>query len=693
MKSRFFIYLLIGILSIGVVLFLYFIKIDFLNSLDLKLKDTRFRLRGSIEPDGRVFIVAIDSKSIDQLGRWPWDRKVIARIIEKLGNVKVIALDIVFSETSNKESDRALSIAINKPNIIAGYYFREEQTAINPDSYINLRNSRIKIIKTSGNIEAIPVREFPYAELNISSIKAEAGFFNITPDNDGVYRRMNLVAIYNEEIYPHLALKTMEKFLNKPLIVEIASYGVETIKIGNETIPVDETGILTINYYGKGGSIKTVSAVDIIDGKVILPEDAIVFIGATEMGIADIRATPFDPVMPGVEISATVVSNILKKDYLKYNAWVELIDILFIVLSTIILSLILIKANRTFICLSIFVGMLFLIYSLNIFIFKKYCFNLSVIYSFISLSLCYLTYEAYRNIVIEKRSRFLKKAFSSYVSPELVNIIIKNPDKLRLGGERRIITILFSDIRGFTTISESLSPEKLVTLLNNYLDPMTKIVLKHEGMLDKYIGDAIMAVYNAPVDLKEHAREAVLTALEMIKELELLNKKFTEMGFPQINIGIGINTGEAITGNMGTETRFDYTAIGDTVNLSSRLEGLNKFYETKIIISESTFDAIENKGEIYIRELDLIRVKGKKEPVKIYEVLEENSSLIPVIKDFEKALNFYRNCLFEEALNIFSYIHREFNDRVSFIYEERCKNYLLNPPASDWDRVYTAKEK
>lgn len=693
MKSRFFIYLLIGILSTGVVLFLYFIKIDFLNSLDLKLKDARFRLRGSIEPDGRVFIVAIDSKSVDQLGRWPWDRKIIARMIEKLGNVKVIALDIVFSETSNKESDRALSMAINKPNIIAGYYFREEQTEINPDSYINLRNSRIKIIKTSGNIEAIPVREFPYAELNISSIKAEAGFFNITPDNDGVYRRMNLVAIYNEEIYPHLALKTMEKFLNKPLIVEIASYGVETIKIGNETIPVDETGILTINYYGKGGSIKTVSAVDIIDGKVSLPEDAIVFIGATEMGIADIRATPFDPVIPGVEISATVVSNILKKDYLKYNAWVELIDILFIVLSTLILSLILIKANRTFICLSIFVGMLFLIYSLNIFIFKKYCFNLSVIYSFISLSLCYLAYEAYRNIVIEKRSRFLKKAFSSYVSPELVNIIIKNPDKLRLGGERRIITILFSDIRGFTTISESLSPEKLVTLLNNYLDPMTKIVLKHEGMLDKYIGDAIMAVYNAPVDLKEHAREAVFTALEMLKELELLNKKFTEMGFPQINIGIGINTGEAITGNMGTETRFDYTAIGDTVNLSSRLEGLNKFYETKIIISESTFDAIENKGEIYIRELDLIRVKGKKEPVKIYEVLEENSSLIPVIKDFEKALNFYRNCLFEEALKIFSYIHREFNDRISFIYEERCKNYLLNPPASDWDRVYTAKEK
>lgn len=693
MKTKFLIYLLIGLVSSVVVIAVFFIKIDFLNSLDLKLKDARFRIRGNLEPDGRVFIVAVDSKSIDRLGRWPWDRKIIAKLIEKLGSVKAIALDIVFSETSSAESDRVLSKALNRPNIIAGYYFREEPTEINPRSYINLRLSRIKILKTSENMNTIPVREFPYAELNIPSIKTAAGFFNITPDHDGVYRRLNLLAIYNGELYPHLALKVIEKFLNKPLMVEIAPYGVESVKIGNATIPVDETGLFTINYYGERGSIKTVSAIDVIDGKVTLPEDVVVFVGATEMGIADIRATPFDPVMPGVEISATVVSNILKRDYLKYSSWIAVIDIAIIILSTLFLSLILLKINRTIISLGIFVGMLVAVYSLNIFIFKKYLLNLSVIYPAISLSLCYLASEAYRNIIVEKRSRFLKKAFSSYVSPELVHIIIKNPDRLRLGGEKRTITVLFSDIREFTTISEFLNPEQLVTLLNNYLDPMTKIVLKHRGMLDKYIGDAIMAVYNAPVDLKEHASDAVLTALEMLKELKSLNEKFATMGFPQINIGIGINTGEAITGNMGTETRFDYTAIGDTVNLASRLEGLNKFYGTKIIISENTFNSLTNKNEFFIRQLDLIRVKGKKAPVKIYEVMEEDSPLISVIKDFEKALHLYRNFMFKEALKIFTYINEKFNDQVSLIYGKRCKDYILNPPPSDWDRVYIAKEK
>lgn len=693
MKTKFLIYLLIGLVSSVVVIAVFFIKIDFLNSLDLKLKDARFRIRGNLEPDGRVFIVAVDSKSIDRLGRWPWDRKIIAKLIEKLGSVKAIALDIVFSETSSAESDRVLSKALNRPNIIAGYYFREEPTEINPRSYINLRLSRIKILKTSENMNTIPVREFPYAELNIPSIKTAAGFFNITPDHDGVYRRLNLLAIYNGELYPHLALKVIEKFLNKPLMVEIAPYGVESVKIGNATIPVDETGLFTINYYGERGSIKTVSAIDVIDGKVTLPEDVVVFVGATEIGIADIRATPFDPVMPGVEISATVVSNILKRDYLKYSSWIAVIDIAIIILSTLFLSLILLKINRTIISLGIFVGMLVAVYSLNIFIFKKYLLNLSVIYPAISLSLCYLASEAYRNIIVEKRSRFLKKAFSSYVSPELVHIIIKNPDRLRLGGEKRTITVLFSDIREFTTISEFLNPEQLVTLLNNYLDPMTKIVLKHRGMLDKYIGDAIMAVYNAPVDLKEHASDAVLTALEMLKELKSLNEKFATMGFPQINIGIGINTGEAITGNMGTETRFDYTAIGDTVNLASRLEGLNKFYGTKIIISENTFNSLTNKNEFFIRQLDLIRVKGKKAPVKIYEVMEEDSPLISVIKDFEKALHLYRNFMFKEALKIFTYINEKFNDQVSLIYGKRCKDYILNPPPSDWDRVYIAKEK
>jgi len=693
MKSKLFIFFCIGFCSILSVIIAYFLKIDFLNSIDLKLKDVRFRLRGDIEPDKRIIIVAIDSKSIDRLGRWPWDRKIIAKLIENLKEVSVIALDIVFSEPSTVHSDKLLSNVINKSNVVAGYYFRDEETKIHPQSYINLIQSKIKIVKVSEDVKNLPVKEFPYAELNIPSIKAQAGFFNIFPDDDGVYRKINLLILYNGEFYPHLSLKTLEKFKNSPLIVGITNYGIKGLWAGNELIPVDESGRLTINYYGKGGSFQAVSAVDIINGNVKLSSDNIVFIGATEMGISDIRNTPFDPVMPGVEISATVLSNILKQQYLIHNAWVTLLDIAFIAIPVFLLCLFLTKASKTLISLFVFSGITFLTYLSNFFIFKVYFLNLSIVYPFITLSICYLASEAYRNLIIEKKNKFIKKAFSSYIAPELVEIIIKSPDKLRLGGEKRIITVMFSDIRNFTTISESLNPEQLVTLLNNYLDPMTKIVLKHKGMLDKYIGDAIMAVYNAPVDLKEHAREAVLTALEMLKELKLLNEKFAMMKFPFINIGVGINTGEAITGNMGTEKRFDYTAIGDTVNLASRLEGLNKFYGTKIIISESTFNGIDNKEQIFIRELDLIRVKGKKAPVKIYEVMEEDSPLISVINDFGKALHLYRNCMFKEALKLFTYIHEEFSDQVSLIYEERCKYYLLNPPPSDWDRVYTAREK
>ena len=691
MKSKILIFLCIGFVSAFIVSFLYLLKIDFLTSIDLKLKDARFRLRGTQEPDKRIVIVAIDSKSIDRFGRWPWDRKIIAKLIESLKKAKVIALDIVFSEPS--QSDRLLSETINKNNVIVGYYFRDEETYINPQSYENLRQSRIKIIKTEENVKTLPVREFSYAELNIPSIKAQAGFFNIFPDQDGVYRKISLISIYNGELYPHIALKAVSQFKDAPIIIEIAQYGIKSIKIAYETVPVDESGSLTLNYYGKAGTFKTVSAVDVIDGKEQIPENSAVFIGATEIGIADIRSTPPDPVMPGVEISATLVSNILKREYLIYNAVVIFCDILFIVFPAIMLSLVFTKTPRTILSLAIFISFVILIYYFNFFIFKKYFFNLSLIYPFLSLSLCYVLSEAYRNLIIEKKSRFLKKAFSNYVSPELVNIIMKNPDTLKLGGEKRTITVLFSDIRGFTTLSEHLEPENLVMLLNKYLDPMTKIVLKHRGMLDKYIGDAIMAVYNAPVELPEHAQQAVLTALEMIKELDFINENFKKRGFPEIDIGIGINTGLAVIGNMGTDMRFDYTAIGDTVNLASRLEGLNKLYGTRIIISESTFNALKQSNtKFFVRELDLIRVKGKKEPVKIYEIIE-NPAKEPFIKDFEKALNLYRNCRFKEALEIFSEIKEKFNDKPSIVYEERCKFYLQNPPPSDWDKVYTAKEK
>ncbi|MCX7793527.1 MAG: adenylate/guanylate cyclase domain-containing protein [Thermodesulfovibrionales bacterium] len=695
MKAKGLFYLLLALIAIILTSLLYFFKPDFLNSIELKLKDARFRLRGEIEPDGRILIVAIDSKSIDELGRWPWDRRIIARLIENLRYAEVICLDMVFSEPSNPESDRILSDRINKSSkVITGYYLRDEETFISDKSLSVLRNSRIKLIKTKGDIKVLPLREFPHAELNIPSIKAETGFFNILPDKDGLIRKANLLFIYNGDIYPSLALQAIRRYRDEQIIVEIEEFGISRLLLGKEVIPSDESGALSINYYGKGGSFKTIPAVDLIKSR-IEPEEfrgSLVFIGATEIGIADVRNTPFDPVMPGVEIHATVASNILKGHYLIYNSWVALLDIFFICMPVLLLAILSARTSKTLFSLGLFIFITILSLSFNIMIFKNYFLDLSVLYPFVSLFLFYTVSEAYRNLITEKRSRFLKKAFSSYVSPELVNIIIKNPDAMKLGGEKRVITVLFSDIRDFTAISEALEPERLVGLLNKYLDPMTRIVLKNGGMLDKYIGDAIMAIYNVPLELPQHAKKAVYTALEMIRELRVLNERLKNEGYPELRIGIGINTGEAIIGNMGTDIRFDYTAVGDTVNLASRLEGLNKFYGTEIIISSFTYQNLP-EGEFLIRELDLIRVKGRKEPVNIYEVLSPESSISHMIRRFEEALYLYSKRRFIEAEVIFREIFNKFNDRASMVFMERCKNYILNPPPEDWDGVYTAVQK
>ncbi|MBP9561425.1 MAG: adenylate/guanylate cyclase domain-containing protein [Syntrophorhabdaceae bacterium] len=329
-------------------------------------------------------------------------------------------------------------------------------------------------------------------------------------------------------------------------------------------------------------------------------------------------------------------------------------------------------------------------------LFKDMFLNTTVIYPILSISITYLCSEAYKNLIEERHSRFLKKAFSSYVSPALVGQIIKNPDMLKLGGEKRKISVLFSDIRSFTTISERLSPEELVLLLNKYMGPMTDILLAKKGTLDKYIGDAIMAIYNAPINVEDHSIMACETALDMLDKLKEINEGFKKRGLIELDIGIGINTGDAIVGNMGSDVRFDYTAIGDTVNLASRLEGLNKVYRTHIIVSEFTREHVmelmgkENK-RFYFRELDLIRVKGKEKPVKIYELLKEADQNL--LDEFTAALNLYRKCEFEKAKEIFRWVYEQHRDPTSTVFMERCDEFIENPHPGEWDGVYVAKSK
>ncbi|HBR22599.1 MAG TPA: hypothetical protein DD713_08580 [Nitrospiraceae bacterium] len=457
------------------------------------------------------------------------------------------------------------------------------------------------------------------------------------------------------------------------------------------SIPSDESGRLTVNYYGKGGTIATLSAVDVIKKRIKKDElkDKIVFVGATEVGIYDMRATPVESAFPGVEIHATVASNALQGRFILRDKRIIAIEILCLALFPVILTLLLGVLRNSFLGLVAFMFVSGIYAVFNYLLFRNYSIDMSLLYPLSSTAMAFISSEAYRNLVVERKNRYLKKAFSSYVSPELVAEIIKNPDRLALGGEKKEITVLFSDIRGFTGISEKLAPDVLVSLLNEYLGPMTEVVLKNNGTLDKYIGDAVMAIYNAPLNVTDHPEKACRTAIEMIDKLKEVNSSFKQKGLPPVDIGIGVNTGYAVVGNMGADMRFDYTAIGDTVNLASRLEGQNKYYGTHIILSEFTAGKVKDK--FLLREIDLMKVVGKEKPVAIFELMTDGNNKLA--EGFSEALKVYRAKGFQNVLDIFTGLIGEYNDPVAKLYAERCREYIQTPPPPDWDGVFISSKK
>jgi adenylate cyclase len=332
---------------------------------------------------------------------------------------------------------------------------------------------------------------------------------------------------------------------------------------------------------------------------------------------------------------------------------------------------------------------------LNLFVFSRLNIWMNLTYPLLTMIAIYFGVTIYRYVTEEREKKKIRGAFQYYLTASVINEMLKDPTKLKLGGDKKDLSVLFSDIRGFTTISEKLTPEELVHLLNEYLTAMTDVVFKYEGMLDKYMGDAIMAVFGAPLDQPDHAKRACLTALHMLSELRGLQKKWQEEGKPVLNIGVGINSGDMVVGNMGSEMRFDYTVMGDMVNLGSRLEGINKEYGSNIIFSEFTYNTV--RDSMCCRELDMVRVKGKKLPVKIYELLGEKkaeSKWKEFINAFEEGLALYRAAKWDDAMAVFRKVLAiKPEDAASQLYIERCKNLKENPPQAPWDGVFTMTRK
>lgn len=683
------VFLAIAAVSAAAVLVAWWARPGFLAAMELKAADAMFMARGGRPAPAEVVIVAVDEKSVNELGRWPWTRTRTASLVSRLSKARTVAVDMVFSEPQDALSDAALAKAFSSSgNVVLGYFFRADTSAA-PDAGAlqGLLSSRLSVLVEREAVQA-PWPSFPSVETNTPLIGGSAaglGAFNTLPREDGIYREIGLVYGFGPDAYPSLPLEALRHYLGEDAFVRLATYGVDALSLGSLDVPVDETGALILNFYGPSASFKTYPAADVISGRVP-PEEfsgKLVFVGVTEKAVYDIRPTPLDALFPGVELHATAAANILTGDFVMRDGRVILFDVLMTAAAALVLGGLLAWARRTVAGLLFLASVLVATVAAEFALFTLFDILPSPVYPVLSASLCYVSGEAYRNLVAEKKSRYLKRAFSSYVSPELVSEILENPGALKLGGEKREVSVLFSDIRGFTGISEKFTPEELVEFLNRYLSPMTGIILEEKGMVDKFIGDAIMAVFNAPVEVSGHAGRACIAALRMTGALASFNARWEGTGYPAVEMGVGVNTGEAVVGNMGAELKLNYTAIGDTVNLASRLESMNKVYGTSIIVSGAVKEAA---GEGFLfRELDFVRVRGKESPVALYELAGrkgEDPEKEELCGRFEAARALFMAKRFVEASSSFAELAGR-GDRPSALYLARCDEYLKKAAAEN----------
>ncbi len=606
------------------------------QTINSKITDLFFNIRGPIPTQNSVVIVAIDEKSVNKIGRWPWPRSIMAKLVENLAQdqPKGLGFDITFSEPTGE--DVPLANALKKlPNAYLGYFFyttpEEMQSAGIGEKEIGENDKSIfgARLAESSKQSDISGRKVFGVQTNVPPIAqsletGHQGFFNVFPDTDGVIRKSLLLLTYKKNLYPSLGLQmagVAKDFSPIPLLdPKGALYG---IALGAIKIPVNPSGEIYLNYRGAGKTFPHLSAVDVLENKVNPDslKDKIVLIGATAIGIYDMRVTPMDPNFPGVEITANAIDNILNGDFLIQDETTKIISLALLIFTGLFLGIILPRFKALN---SAFIFILFLcLLSFGCYIaFLRYHLILDNLDPFLNTVLVFGGITIHRYFTEEREKRKIKKTFQHYLSPAVIKHLLEHPEQLHLGGDRKELTVLFSDIRGFTSASEKMPPEKLVQLLNDYFTVMTEVIFQYEGTLDKYMGDAIMAVFGAPLEQKDHPLRAALTALEMADKLKLHKKEWCQKyGIDDLQIGIGLHTGTMVVGNMGSEKRFNYTVVGDNVNLASRLEGLNKDYGTQIIISEEHYEKV--KDFVKAKKLGEVKVKGKEKPTTIYELLSK----------------------------------------------------------------------
>lgn len=558
------------------------------------------------------------------------------------------------------------------------------------------------------------------------------GYFNAALDPDGTVRRSHLIARTGTTFMPSIALKGFLIANNYNAQIKLrynARIGrseIDKLEVINDEgepvfdIPVDPLGRLAINYAGKAKIFPHVSLAELLTDsdemsyqareydartktwiniskkvkKEAFLKDKVFIVGATAIGIYDLRVTPFEENFPGAETHANVLDNLIRRDFLVTHPNEELGMLIALFALGIILSIAL-SSLSALPGLTLVVALLAGITLIDRFYLFGQGTVVTIVLPLTLVAVLFMVLISYKYFTEERGKKELRNTFSKYVSPSIVNEILSDPSKIELGGRKERVTIFFSDVRGFTTISEKLDPRALSDLLNEYLTPMTDLVFKHRGTLDKYMGDAIMAFFGAPIPYSDHAKHAARCALKNLEKLYELQKEFKAKGLPSIDIGIGLNTGEVSVGNMGSQTVRSYTVMGDAVNLASRLEGTNKEYGTRIIISEFTYEDI--KSDFICRELDWVRVKGKAQPVRIFELVAEQKTDVKtteLLKSYQEAYALYHSKQFARALEVFNKaLNIMPEDPVTRLYIERCMGYIAVPPEGDWDGVFEMTTK
>lgn len=717
----------------------YIYKSESLQNLGSRFIDILFQIRGKMPASENVVIVDIDEKSLKAMGQWPWQRDKVAQILYNLTNAGtgIIGFDIVFAEPDNSspakvlkelgiesenapDYDTALAEAIASTPTITGYVFNflekldEQRLPQIPAIFIERNKPEANYLPSPKGI----VLNTPVLQSNCYS----SAFFNTFPDNDGIVRNVPLVAKFQESIFSSLSLEMIRIALQaRKVTLNYSEVGLESIQMKDLTIPTDRHGRLFVNYRGPQRSFQYISAKDVFENS-FNPKDVegkFILIGTSAAGLLDLRATPFDSAYPGVEVHANAIDNMLNSDFLSRPAWVESLDLLIIIGSGLLLSIALITLPPLYAGL-VAMGLYGVFYYFVSYMFIQEGIIVNVVFPLITMTLIFLVSLILNYFLEAKQKEIIKSKFASKVSPAVMEDLLKNSDGNVFSAHEREITVFFSDVRNFTNISEAMgNPKSLIDLMNTYMDPMTDIIIKTGGTIDKFIGDAIMAYWNAPADVENHADKAVVATLEQLKRLKSLNEEIRKnpefknvvdmadrLKLPIIDIGIGLNTGVAIVGEMGSTGRSDYTVIGDAINLGARLESLCKYYNSKLNISNFTKEQL--KGEYIFRFLDLVTVKGKSEPIEIWQIIdfdeEKNDlSLYEVSKQrledeletYHHAIQLYKEAKFQEALDIFKDLQSredKTNKNIYAMYIERCEHYVEEPPV-DFNGVFVHTTK